>query len=109
MKRRIVSGHELLTDGRRFWVNGPDGGAVARFSPTAGRDVHRPLSQQQAAGECLDCAPDTSFAAFAESVARHYGVEIPRAMWPRTGAAVRNRTGTRELQGPATSNEQRRR
>jgi hypothetical protein len=78
MKRSIVNNHEVLSDGRRVWVNGPDGASVARYSPMAGRDVHRPLEEQRTTGkECLDCSPDTDYDAFVASVHRHYGVVIP--------------------------------
>jgi hypothetical protein len=84
VNRSIVNGHEILSDGRRVWVNGPDGAAVARYSSTAGRDVHRPMSEQRETGdECLDCSGDTDYDTFADSVLRHYRVAIPKKHRPR--------------------------
>lgn len=85
MKRSVIKGHEILSDNTgRVWVNGPNGAAVARYSPRAGRDVHQPLDvQRESGGECLDCSPDPDFKTFAASVLQHYGVKLPKKHYPR--------------------------
>lgn len=73
----IVNGHEVMSDGWRVWINGPDGASVARFSNRAGRDVHKPYKEIVETGvECLDCSPSTSWEEFRDSVKKHYGIEL---------------------------------
>jgi hypothetical protein len=85
MRRSISNGHEVLSDDSgRVWVNGPNGASVARYSPRAGRDVHRTIEEQRATGsECLDCSPDPDFETFVASVERHYGVKIAAKHRPK--------------------------
>lgn len=86
MKRSVVRGFEVLSDGRRVWVNGPDGASVARYSPTAGRDVHTSVAVQRATGkECLDCSHDLDYPAFVASVLAHYRISIPAKHRPDGG------------------------
>ena len=77
LRGEIHRGHEIVSDGTRVWINGPDGAAVARFSARAGRDVHKPFAEVVESGEeCLDCSPSTDWPEFVESVLRHYGLEV---------------------------------
>lgn len=80
MKESLINGFQVLSNGERVWVNGPDGCSVARFSIT-GIDVHRPSAEQAEKGPCLDCQPgpmdEAGWQAFLESVEAHYDVKIP--------------------------------
>lgn len=89
---RVINKHEVLSDGTRVWINGPDGASVARFSVIQGLsqaaiDVHHPLREQAEKGECLDCARvPVSLAAwerFVASVQKHHGVRVPDDYKPR--------------------------
>jgi hypothetical protein len=72
-----VNNHEVMSNGERVWINGPDGASVARFSSRAGRDIHKPYAEVVATGEeCLDCSPSTSWEEFKEGVLKHYGIDL---------------------------------
>jgi len=72
--------YQVQSSGGRVWVNGPDGASVARISKHGGIDVHRPLTEQQEHGECLDCRHDlrgvTAWTHFVGSVLKNFGVRI---------------------------------
>ncbi|APU88921.1 hypothetical protein Rctr197k_115 [Virus Rctr197k] len=82
MKSDVIHGHQVVSDGKTVWVNGPDGGCVARFSFTGGIDIHKTAMKQIETGKaCLDCKPGPSTSAdwehFKEQVALHYALVIP--------------------------------
>lgn len=83
---------QLMWDGRTLWVNGSDGGSIARFGP-AGIDIHRPaLEQLEGKNQCLDCVPAAGYEdvfsgkqgrdhplwpEFESKLVQHYGIVIP--------------------------------
>lgn len=85
-----TNGHQILSDGRTIWVNGPDRASVARLSNFHGVamvDVHNPPSVQRRTGtECLDCRKDLRGAEawdyFTNSVRMHFNVVIARKHKP---------------------------
>lgn len=81
----MVGGYQVLSDGMRIWVNGPDGSSVARFS-AVGIDVHNPVSEQAEKGECLNCqhAPmdEAGWQAFLASLKEHFNLVIPDRFKP---------------------------
>ena len=91
MRETIVSGHQVMTDGRTTWVNAPDGSTVGRFSKW-GVDVHRSAAEQLAGmPECIDCTHQkpgkTEWASegwgrFVTGVRDHFGVEVPDSFAP---------------------------
>lgn len=71
---------EIISDGRTVWVNGGDGGCLARFSKF-GIDIHLDTEGQMASGrQCLDCThslPDADgWTHFVASVRQHHGVAL---------------------------------
>ncbi len=90
MRQATRGQYQVLSDGRTVWVNEASGGAVARlgsFGDIAMVDVHRPLAQQCAEGECLDCRHDLAGAEawdyFKGSVLKHFGLTIAERHRPR--------------------------
>jgi hypothetical protein len=84
VKESGSNGFQILSDGRKVWVNGPAGESIARLS-SFGRatmiDVHLSIEAQRETGtECLDCRHDLAGAAawtyFVQSVKTNYKVEI---------------------------------
>lgn len=84
MKETRSNGFQVLSDGRRVWVNGPAGESIARlsaFGRLAMIDVHLAIEEQRKTGtECLDCRHDLVGAAawnhFIESVKTNYQVDV---------------------------------
>lgn len=84
MKETASNGCQVLSDGRRVWVNGLSGESLARLSCFGGRvmiDVHQPLTQQKQTGaECLDCRHDLTgvpaWEHFVQSVKNNYNVDV---------------------------------
>jgi len=75
---------EILGDGFRVWVNGPDGGSVARFNNSI--DIHRPASEHGSKGQCLYCTrtqvTPSDWPVFVSKMKELYGVEIPDEFKP---------------------------
>lgn len=73
------NGHQIVSDGRTVWVNGPDGGMVGRFG-LAGIDIHRSLADQMEKGECLFCTHTMTTAddwqLFIDKIRELFNVEI---------------------------------
>jgi hypothetical protein len=96
VKSSESNGNEILSDGRRVWVNGKSGEALARlssFGATAMIDVHRPITEQRVLGsECLDCRHDLQGAAawdhFVAAALRHFGVVVGEKHRPRWAKAT---------------------
>lgn len=79
----IVDDHEVLWDGQRVWINGPDGCSRARYdSRSQVIDVHRPLAEQAEHGQCLDCGRG-DYDAFVASVKRHFNLNLPPEAKPQ--------------------------
>ena len=84
MKESESNGCQILSDGRRVWVNASSGESLARlsvFGTKALIDVHQPLALQRTNGiEGLDCRHDLTGAGawlhFVEALKTHYQVEI---------------------------------
>jgi hypothetical protein len=80
--------HDITTDGRTVWVNG-EGGLLGRFGPR-GIDVHRPMGEQSANGECLYCTHSHTSAAdwdtFVAKMAEHFSIVVPPRFKPRAFA-----------------------
>lgn len=84
MKETVSNGCQILSDGRRVWVNGLSGESLARlsaFGKVAMIDVHLPITEQRAVGkQCLDCRHDLTGAAawahFVQSVKTNYNVDV---------------------------------
>lgn len=92
MKETSGRDYQVISGGRTVWVNERTGGAVARLSSFGNMemvDVHRPLQQQCAEGECLDCRHDLSgvpaWDYFVRSVLMHFGLitETHRPRWAK--------------------------
>lgn len=86
LKEEVVSGYQVLSDGRTCWVNAPTGESVARFSVN-GIDIHRLASQQRTLGACLDCKPgplgEDGWLLFKLSMRQHYSLEVHDRHKPR--------------------------
>ena len=72
---------EVIFDGKTVWVNGPDGGCLARFG-IKGLDIHKTTEQQIKTGtQCIACThhrPSLSdWGAFKMKVTELYGTNIP--------------------------------
>lgn len=84
MKETGSNGFQILSNGRRVWVNGPAGESIARlstFGQMAMIDVHLPFEEQRKTGtECLDCRHDLTGAEawdhFIQSLKKHYNVDV---------------------------------
>jgi hypothetical protein len=80
--------HQVLSDGRTVWVNGPDGCSVGRFSAHGGIDVHRPAEEQRTLGACLFCKPGPSgpedYKQFVRVIEDLFGVAIDARHRPTT-------------------------
>jgi len=84
MKETASNGCQVLSDGRRVWVNGLSGESLARLSAFGDRvmiDIHLPLEKQKQTGtECLDCRHDLTGADawrhFVQSVKTNYNVDV---------------------------------
>lgn len=84
MQETESNGHQVLSDGRRVWVNGRSGESVARlssFNKVVMIDVHMTLAEQHETGnECLDCRHDLTgpdaWNYFVSSVRKNYNVDI---------------------------------
>lgn len=75
---------EVLWDSTTVWVNDQKGSNIGRFG-RFGADVHRPASEQDTLGQCLDChhnAGIDGWKRFCASMLKHYGVIIPDAAMP---------------------------
>ena len=99
MKESRSNGAQILSDSARVWVNAKTGEALARlscFGEQALIDIHRPLGQQQAAGECLDCRHDLqgdeAWRHFVLSLARHFSIEVGEKHRPRWAKQRAERT-----------------
>lgn len=87
-RRSVLPGkgglYEILGDGRRVWVNGPDGSSVARFHATI--DIHRPVSEQSDKGQCLFCTQtfvtEPDWFLFVEKVEYLFGLIVPDEFKP---------------------------
>lgn len=78
--RKLATEVEIQSDGRTCWVNAPSGDCIGRWSPL-GTDVHRTVSEQmEGRPQCLDCEPHASWERFRESMATHYGVDVPASL-----------------------------
>lgn len=82
-----VDGHQILTDGRTVWVNGPDASNLGRFGP-GGVDVHRTFEEQLETGEqCLFCkegpTEERDWKPFVDAMREFHGVEVPDMVKPR--------------------------
>ncbi len=81
------SGVQQETDGKTFWVNGPDGMCIGRLSP-AGIDIHGNARAQAAGAHCCYCEPGLNpfeksvtfpmYVRFVEKMKEHHNVEIAR-------------------------------
>jgi hypothetical protein len=80
-ERMTNDGYQIIVNGRRLWVNSPQGMCVARFGNGL-MEVHKDAEQQMATGEqCLDCRRmtqnfDADWAWFVRSVKQFYGVML---------------------------------
>ena len=78
------NGHQIISNGKTVWVNGPDGCCVGRFDKVAGIDVHYPADYQMRTGrECRACshagpggATITDWNFFVDSMLEYYKVEV---------------------------------
>lgn len=69
---------EVLTDGRRVWVNSDRGMSVGRFNPFGGGsiDIHHDTDVQIATGrQCLDCRRGT-YDDFVRAMRDAYGIDL---------------------------------
>lgn len=70
----------VSANGDILWLNGDDGLCWARFSKRFGIDVHRSVTMQDSASECLYCthkkAGITDWAIFRAEVFQHHGAVI---------------------------------
>lgn len=90
MKETASNGCQVLSDGRRVWVNGLSGESLARlsaFGQVAMIDVHLPVAKQKQTGkQCLDCRHDlrgeAAWKYFVSSLKRHFNVEVGEAHRP---------------------------
>lgn len=86
-----INGFQVMSDGRRVWVNSPTTGAsVARFSAIGGTaliDIHREPDEQRTKGQCLACAQGECsldmWLQFKSSLLEHYGVDLPDTHCPK--------------------------
>jgi hypothetical protein len=82
------NGHQVLSDGRTVWINGPDGCSVGRFSAHGGIDIHRPAEEQRTLGACLFCKPGPSgpddYTQFLRLLGDLFGVEVDERHRPKT-------------------------
>lgn len=84
MKESASNGCQILSDGRRVWVNGLSGESLARLSSFGNLgmiDIHRSHGEQRETGkECLDCRHDLTgndaWHHFVTSLKRHFNVEV---------------------------------
>ena len=84
MEESASNGFQVLSDGRRVWVNGLQGESVARLSSFGLQvmiDIHLPFNEQRATGkECLDCRhdlrPADAWQYFVLSLQRNYNVTV---------------------------------
>lgn len=91
MRSTRTRGAQVMSDGRRVWINsGRTGAALARFSvfgDMAMIDVHRELHEQVEQGECLDCGSGACtmdmWQRFKESVLKHHGVSVAERHRPK--------------------------
>jgi|HubBroStandDraft_2_1064218.scaffolds.fasta_scaffold496597_2 hypothetical protein len=76
--------HEITSDGKTVWINGPDG-LLGRFGPH-GIDIHRPLRDQSEHGECLHCTHVKTSPAdwdiFCAKMQEHFGIQVPPSYLP---------------------------
>lgn len=76
---RSSTGHACAVSGRTVWINGPDGGSIARFG-LGGIDIHRTAREQAAQGACLYCTHTSPTRAdwdlFVDKVRELYGIEV---------------------------------
>lgn len=85
MQQSLIGEVQILYDGRRVWVNDPEGN-IGRFGPF-GVDVHRTISEQMATGkECLACTHGPThledWRNFQALMREHYGVTISDDFMP---------------------------
>jgi hypothetical protein len=76
---------QIIGNGLTVWVNGPDGGSVARFNNSI--DIHKPsMEQSEDDGPCLFCThtPATAddWTLFVQKMEELYGVKIPDTFKP---------------------------
>lgn len=84
MEESSSNGCQILSDGRRVWVNGLSGESIARlsvFGKLAIIDIHLPIDRQRETGsECLDCRHDLrgndAWRYFVRSLKRYFSVEV---------------------------------
>ncbi len=92
VKEQVINGHQVMSDGRTLWINGPNGESVARFTANpflklAIVDVHADLETQRRTGDqCLDCEhgepTQEIWERFKASVLKHYGIVVPEEHKP---------------------------
>ncbi len=73
----------VAQDGKTVWVNGPDGGAIGRFSKQFGMDVHSTAVEQMSSGrQCVGCthgpAGEEEWEVFRSKMLEHHGVRLKR-------------------------------
>ncbi len=101
MRESNDGGYQILSDGRRVWVNGLSGESLARLSQVGSHvliDVHLPLHEQRCHGkECLDCRHDLkgwyAWGYFVGSVKKNYGVEVGEEHRPKWAAVLAKGSG----------------
>ena len=91
MKETASNGCQVVSDGRKIWVNGLSGESLARlscFGSTVIIDIHNSHdTQRQTGSECLDCRHDlkgaSAYEYFVLSLKRNFNVEIGEEHRPK--------------------------
>jgi hypothetical protein len=82
-RRKIAPQHQIETDGKTIWINGPDV-CLGRFSRT-GVDVHGNAEEQMEMGiACKDCSSTPDWKQFVDSMMEHHGISVAskyRPLW----------------------------